>query len=85
MALLILLIGGGKMKVVNNGNKVIEVTEAAYEILYKQRGFTPYVEPEPEKEPEKEESKPASKPKTTAKKAATKSTKKGGKDATKDK
>lgn len=32
------------IKVVNNADEVIEVTETAYEFLYKGKGFKPYVE-----------------------------------------
>jgi hypothetical protein len=32
------------MKVVNNGGEVIEVTETAFNVLYKDRGFVPYEE-----------------------------------------
>lgn len=34
------------MKVTNNAGKVIEVTETAFEVLYKERGFKPFDENE---------------------------------------
>ncbi|MBS4207450.1 hypothetical protein [Bacillus sp. FJAT-50079] len=54
------------IKVLNNANEIIKVTQKAWEILYKDRdGFSLYIE-EAEEKPKEE--KPKTKPKTATKK-----------------
>jgi hypothetical protein len=51
-SLIIKSIGGGVMKLVNDEGVIIESTERAYEVVYKNRGFKPYT-PEIKKDEKK--------------------------------